>query len=433
MPVKIFLPALSPTMTEGTLAKWLKNEGDTVNSGDILAEVETDKATMEIEAIDDGRLGRILVSEGTEGIPVNTPIAIILEKGEADSVLSDLDEISSEGSADIKIPIQNDQNISEVHKEQPGQSVGNINSEKKQTIGSLNTNKNDRIFVSPLARRMAEQSDLDLSKISGTGPNGRIVKADIETALRSRTQTELQVSSPLADDSQSLVAGSFTKTPNTNMRKIIARRLTESKQNIPHFYLSIDCEIDSLLQVRKELNDRSNSYNLSINDFIIRASAIALQKVPRANASWTDDATIFHKQADISVAVAIEGGLITPIISSAESKGLVLISDEVKDLTNRARSGALKPEEYQGGSFSVSNLGMYGVKEFAAVINPPQAAILAVGVGNKRPVVKNDALAIASIMNCTLSCDHRVVDGAVGAQWLEVFKGLIEDPLTMLL
>ena len=433
MPVKIFLPALSPTMTEGTLAKWLKNEGDTVNSGDILAEVETDKATMEIEAIDDGRLGRILVSEGTEGIPVNTPIAIILEKGEADSVLSDLDEISSEGSADIKIPIQNDQNISEVHKEQPGQSVGNINSEKKQTIGSLNTNKNDRIFVSPLARRMAEQSDLDLSKISGTGPNGRIVKADIETALRSRTQTELQVSSPLADDSQSLVAGSFTKTPNTNMRKIIARRLTESKQNIPHFYLSIDCEIDSLLQVRKELNGRSNSYNLSINDFIIRASAIALQKVPRANASWTDDATIFHKQADISVAVAIEGGLITPIISSAESKGLVLISDEVKDLTNRARSGALKPEEYQGGSFSVSNLGMYGVKEFAAVINPPQAAILAVGVGNKRPVVKNDALAIASIMNCTLSCDHRVVDGAVGAQWLEVFKGLIEDPLTMLL
>ncbi len=433
MPVKIFLPALSPTMTEGTLAKWLKNEGDTVNSGDILAEVETDKATMEIEAIDDGRLGRILVSEGTEGIPVNTPIAIILEKGEADSVLSDLDEISSEGSADIKIPIQNDQNISEVHKEQPGQSVGNINSEKKQTIGSLNTNRNDRIFVSPLARRMAEQSDLDLSKISGTGPNGRIVKADIETALRSRTQTELQVSSPLADDSQSLVAGSFTKTPNTNMRKIIARRLTESKQNIPHFYLSIDCEIDSLLQVRKELNGRSNSYNLSINDFIIRASAIALQKVPRANASWTDDATIFHKQADISVAVAIEGGLITPIISSAESKGLVLISDEVKDLTNRARSGALKPEEYQGGSFSVSNLGMYGVKEFAAVINPPQAAILAVGVGNKRPVVKNDALAIASIMNCTLSCDHRVVDGAVGAQWLEVFKGLIEDPLTMLL
>lgn len=433
MPVKIFLPALSPTMTEGTLAKWLKNEGDTVNSGDILAEVETDKATMEIEAIDDGRLGRILVSEGTEGIPVNTPIAIILEKGEADSVLSDLDEISSEGSADIKIPIQNDQNISEVHKEQPGQSVGNINSEKKQTIGSLNTNKNDRIFVSPLARRMAEQSDLDLSKISGTGPNGRIVKADIETALRSRTQTELQVSSPLADDSQSLVAGSFTKTPNTNMRKIIARRLTESKQNIPHFYLSIDCEIDSLLQVRKELNGRSNSYNLSINDFIIRASAIALQKVPRANASWTDDATIFHKQADISVAVAIEGGLITPIISSAESKGLVVISDEVKDLTNRARSGALKPEEYQGGSFSVSNLGMYGVKEFAAVINPPQAAILAVGVGNKRPVVKNDALAIASIMNCTLSCDHRVVDGAVGAQWLEVFKGLIEDPLTMLL
>ena len=311
--------------------------------------------------------------------------------------------------------------------------MGNINSEKKQTIGSLNTNKNDRIFVSPLARRMAEQSDLDLSKISGTGPNGRIVKADIETALRSRTQTELQVSSPLADDSQSLVAGSFTKTPNTNMRKIIARRLTESKQNIPHFYLSIDCEIDSLLQVRKELNGRSNSYNLSINDFIIRASAIALQKVPRANASWTDDATIFHKQADISVAVAIEGGLITPIISSAESKGLVVISDEVKDLTNRARSGALKPEEYQGGSFSVSNLGMYGVKEFAAVINPPQAAILAVGVGNKRPVVKNDALAIASIMNCTLSCDHRVVDGAVGAQWLEVFKGLIEDPLTMLL
>lgn len=428
MPVKILLPALSPTMTEGTLARWLKNEGDKVNSGDILAEVETDKATMEIEAIDDGKLGRILVAEGTEGIPINTPIALILEKGEEESALEDV--VGIEKAAPIPIE-KNLEGVSEVRDETlVHRSVPLAESQLKVPEA---VERHGRIFASPLAKKMAEQAGLDLGEISGSGPNGRIVKADIESALV-RTQSD-PVSTKIFPSAPPEMSSpeSGTSVPNTNMRKIIAERLTEAKQTIPHFYLSIDCEIDNLLEVRTELNGRSTEYKLSINDFIIRASALALRKVPAANASWTDAATILHNSADISVAVAIDGGLITPIIFNADDKGLAEISNEMSKLVQRSRDGRLKPEEYQGGSFSISNLGMHGIKEFSAVINPPQSGILAVGAGEQRPIVKNGALAIATVMSCTLSCDHRVVDGAIGAEWLAAFKVLIEDPLTMLL
>ena len=428
MPVKILLPALSPTMTEGTLARWLKNEGDKVNSGDILAEVETDKATMEIEAIDDGKLGRILVAEGTEGIPINTPIALILEKGEEESALEDV--VGIEKAAPIPIE-KNLEGVSEVRDETlVHRSVPLAESQLKVPEA---VERHGRIFASPLAKKMAEQAGLDLGEISGSGPNGRIVKADIESALV-RTQSDPVSTKIFPSAPPEMSPPEFgTSVPNTNMRKIIAERLTEAKQTIPHFYLSIDCEIDNLLEVRTELNGRSTEYKLSINDFIIRASALALRKVPAANASWTDAATILHNSADISVAVAIDGGLITPIIFNADDKGLAEISNEMSKLAQRSRDGRLKPEEYQGGSFSISNLGMHGIKEFSAVINPPQSGILAVGAGEQRPIVKNGALAIATVMSCTLSCDHRVVDGAIGAEWLAAFKVLIEDPLTMLL
>lgn len=421
MPVKILLPALSPTMTEGTLAKWLKKEGEEVHSGDIVAEVETDKATMEIETIEDGKLGRILIAEGTEGVPINTPIALILEEGEDDSALDTI--LTSE--ADALSPKAADVSNVELPKS---------NSAAEELITAPDAVKSGaRIFASPLAKKMARQAGLDLAQISGSGPNGRIVKADIEsTLLREKERASpTQATSATVPEVPPSVAP--TSVANSNMRKVIANRLTESKQTIPHFYLSIDCIIDNLLEVRSDLNSRSTIYKLSINDFVIRASALALRKVPAANASWTDEATILHSQVDISVAVAVKGGLITPIIFNAGGKGLSEISNEMVELAQRSRDGRLKPEEYQGGSFSISNLGMHGVKEFSAVINPPQSGILAVGAAEQRPIVENGALAIATVMSCTLSCDHRVIDGAIGAEWLAAFKGLIEDPLTMLL
>ena len=428
MPVTIFLPALSPTMTEGTLARWLKKEGEKVKSGDILAEVETDKATMEIEAIDDGKLGRILIAEGTEGIPINTPIALILEEGEKDSALEDFVGIEKGAPVPMKKNLENGSESRDETASHRSVQLPESQLKRPEAVG-----RHGRIFASPLAKKMAEQAGLDLEKISGSGPNGRIVKADIESALvRTRPGLASTKSFPSAAPEMSSPE-SVTSVPNTNMRKIIAKRLTEAKQTIPHFYLSIDCEIDNLLEVRTELNGRSTEYKLSINDFIIRASALALRKVPAANASWTDAATILHNSVDISVAVAIDGGLITPIIFNADDKGLAEISNEMSKLVQRSRDGLLKPEEYQGGSFSISNLGMHGIKEFSAVINPPQSGILAVGLGEQRPIVKKGALAIATVMSCTLSCDHRVVDGAIGAEWLAAFKGLIEDPLTMLL
>jgi pyruvate dehydrogenase E2 component (dihydrolipoamide acetyltransferase) len=440
MPIEILMPALSPTMTEGNLAKWLKKEGDEVRSGDVLAEIETDKATMEFEAVDDGRVGRILVPEGAQGIKVNQPIALLLGEGEDASTLEKL--AGSPTKAEPSEP-------------QPGQSEpAQPIIEPTQPAVTKDRGGNGRIFATPLARRMAHQAGIDLDAISGSGPQGRIIKADIEAAIsaargapapvqqvRPAGGPQLQPSpaplpSPaLAKERVLALAGNppYTERPLSTMRRVIARRLTESKQTVPHFYLTVDCEIDELLKFRSELNAKSDAYRISVNDFVLRATALALRQVPAANASWSDEAILLWDTVDIAVAVALEDGLITPIVKNADRKGLAAIANETKDLVERARTGKLKLEEFQGGTFSISNLGMYGVRDFAAVINPPHGGILAVGAGEPRPIVKNGALAIATVMSCTLACDHRVVDGAAGAQFLAAFKKLVEDPLTMLL
>ncbi len=432
MPIEILMPALSPTMTEGSLAKWLKKEGDEVHSGDVLAEIETDKATMEFEAVDDGRLGKILVPEGAEGIKVNQPIAVLLGEGEDASALDKIAEKPARPAAAA---------TTIAAEPQP---------EARPTLRRAG-NGDGRIFASPLARRMAQQAGLDLTAITGSGPQGRIVKADIEAALSAgRGAPAPAVAPPVAQPQPAAapvsapalskervlaLAGNppYTERPLTAMRRVIARRLTESKQTVPHFYLTVDCEIDELLKFRAELNAKSDAYRISVNDFVIRATALALRQVPAANASWSDEAILLWDTIDIAVAVALDDGLITPIVKNADRKGLAAVANETKDLTARARAGKLKLEEFQGGTFSISNLGMFGVRDFAAVINPPHGGILAVGAGEQRPVVKNGALAIATVMSCTLSCDHRAVDGAVGAQFLAAFKKLVEDPLTMLL
>ena len=432
MPIEILMPALSPTMTEGNVAKWLKREGEEVHSGDVLAEIETDKATMEFEAVDDGRLGKILVPEGAQGIKVNQPIALLLGEGEDASALEKLD---------VSAP----QTVTAPPAQAPAKARSTPEAPPAPARG------NGRIFASPLARRMAQQAGLDLAAITGSGPQGRVVKADIEAALSAdrgapaiRRPVVQPQPAPLAAPAAApalskervlALAGNppYTERPLTAMRRVIARRLTESKQTVPHFYLTVDCEIDELLKFRAELNGKSDAYRISVNDFVIRAAALALRQVPAANASWSDEAILLWDTVDIAVAVALEDGLITPIVKSADRKGLATIANETKDLAARARAGKLKLEEFQGGTFSISNLGMFGVRDFAAVINPPHGGILAVGAGEQRPIVKNGALAIATVMSCTLSCDHRAVDGAVGAQFLAAFKKLIEDPLTMLL
>ena len=412
MPIRILMPALSPTMTEGTLARWLKGEGDVVEPGDIVAEVETDKATMEIEAVDEGVLGRILVPEGTEGVEINTPIAVLVGEGESAEAIAEAPAAPAPSPAPA-----------------PG---GNGAPPAPQPA--------ERIFASPLARRMAAQAGIDLASLSGSGPRGRIVKRDIEAALANADAAPApgpaaapSAPAPRAPEAPAAPGSGVVAVPNTGMRKTIARRLAESKQTVPHFYLTVDCDIDALLKTRQELNARSDAYRLSVNDFVVKAAALALRKTPEANASWTDAATLRYERVDIAVAVAVEGGLVTPVVRDADNKGLAEISAEMADFAARARDGKLKPEEYRGGGFSVSNLGMYGVREFAAVINPPQAGILAVGAGEKRPAVRDGALAIATMMSCTLSGDHRVIDGAIGARFLAAFKGLVEDPLTMLL
>ena len=417
MPIEILMPALSPTMTEGNLAKWLKREGDAVHSGDVLAEIETDKATMEVEAADDGTIGRILVPEGAQGIKVNAPIALLLSEGEDRSVLANV--AGPAASAATAPP------AAEIPPAGPPAAAKN--------------GQERRIFVSPLARRMAEQAGLDLAMIAGTGPQGRIVKADVEAAL-TEARAAPAIARPAAPPSLSkervlALAGNppYAERPLTAMRRVIARRLAESKQSVPHFYMTIDCTIDDLLKTREELNAKSDAYRISVNDFVIRAAALALRRVPAANASWSDEAILEWDAVDIAVAVALDDGLITPIVKAADRKGLATIAQETKDLVARARAGKLRLEEFQGGTFSISNLGMYGVREFAAVINPPHGGILAVGAGEARPVVKNGVLSMATIMSCTLSCDHRVVDGAVGARFLAAFKEFVEDPLTMLL
>jgi len=438
MPIDILMPALSPTMTEGNLAKWVKKEGDAVKAGDVICEIETDKATMEVEAVEEGTLGKIIVAEGTQGVKVNEVIALLLEEGESADAL---------GKATAPKPAP----AAENPKTEPAKAEAP--KEAAPAPKAAPVEHGERVFATPLARRMAEQAGVDLAGVTGSGPNGRIVKSDIEAAAGKpkqaaapaiaaapseapkATPTAAAPAAGLTKDRVVALAGNipYTEIPNTSMRKVIAKRLTEAKQTVPHFYLTVDCEIDQLLKVRAELNGRGDGHKISVNDFVIRASALALKKVPAANASWSDDVILQWNQVDIAVAVAIEGGLITPIIKQAEGKGLGTISSEMRDLGARAKAGKLKLEEFQGGTFSISNLGMFGIKEFSAVINPPHGAILAVGAGEQRPVVKNGALAIATVMSCTLSVDHRVVDGAVGAAFLKAFKGLIEDPLSMLL
>ena len=424
MPIQILMPALSPTMTEGTLAKWLVNEGDEVNSGDVIAEIETDKATMEIEAVEEGKLGKIVVQEGTEGVAVNALIALLLEDGEDASAL-EVRADAAPASAPAPEPA----------------SEARVTPVSAAPVSAAPAPSGERIFASPLARRMAQQAGLDLANVAGSGPNGRIVKRDIEAALGSVTPAASDVPAPEAVPSsiasvpmlEEGLEPAFDFEPASTMRKVIAQRLAESKQTVPHFYLTVDCEIDNLLALRKDLNSRSDDYKISVNDLIIKACGVALRRVPAANAAWTGNGIKRYHRADISVAVAIDGGLITPVIRDAGGKGLETISSEMRDLATRARDGKLLPEEYQGGTFSISNLGMFGIKQFDAVINPPQGAIMAVGAGEQRPVVRNGALAVATVMSVTLSVDHRVVDGAIGAELLGAFKTLIEDPMTMLL
>ena len=445
MSIQILMPALSPTMTEGAVARWLKKEGDEIHSGDVIAEIETDKATMEYEAVDEGRLGKIIVPEGTQGVQVNQPIAILLEEGEDASAIGDVAKSGNGAGEPASAPHPSPLPASG-ERERAGESPRPASGEREGEGQRAARPNGARIFASPLARKMAELAKLDLASITGSGPQGRIVKADIDAALARGGSPAPQARSPLpqqvpprasqpAPQPFAPVTGDppFTQKPHSQMRRVIARRLTESKQNVPHFYETIDCEIDELLRIRKVLNDGDKDLNVSVNDFVIRAAGLALRQVPAANASWSDDAIILWERADIAMAVALEDGLITPIIRGADLKGLQQIAAETKDLAARARTGKLKLEEFQGGTFSISNLGMYGIREFAAVINPPHGCILAVGAGAPRPVVKNGQLAVATVMSCTLSADHRAVDGAVGAQFLQAFKRLIDEPARMLL
>ena len=466
------MPALSPTMTEGTLARWLKKEGEQIRAGDVIAEIETDKATMEVEAVDEGVLSKILVADGTAGVKVNDPIAVLQGEGE-------------ESSAPAAAPPAAVQAPPAATPSAPAAAPAVASAPAQQAVAQpgaqpgaqpmANGHDAHRVFASPLARRMAKQAGIDLSTMRGTGPNGRIVRADIEAKQStappaSAERVEAQAGSRESDAPQQApvqqvkpaapavappqpapvaaapmpaakpapITAPHQLVPNNTMRKVIARRLLESHQQVPNFYVTMDIEIDALLKLRADLNARApkegkGAFKLSVNDLVIKAAAVALRRVPKMNASYTEDATVVYDDVDISVAVSMPDGLITPIVRRADQKGLAAISAEMKDLGARAKSGKLKPEEFQGGSFSISNLGMFGVKRFTAIINPPQAGILAVGAGEQRPVVRNGALAIASVMTCTLSVDHRVADGALGAEWMQVFRGIVEDPLSLML
>lgn len=433
MPIKITMPALSPTMEEGTLARWLVSEGDEVNAGDVIAEIETDKATMEVEAVDEGTLAKIVVAGGTENVKVNDVIGVLLEEGEDESALNDMDTKSESKSEPKPEDKKEDKDTTKEKKAKP------VAAQTQQT----NAQAGDRIFASPLARRLAKDKNIDLANVPGSGPRGRIVKADIENFKGATSSQGGQSSSsntnqqmPAGQDAQKLANAygmEYEAIPNNNIKKITAQRLLESKLTVPHFYLTIDCQIDTLLAARKDINEQANGeYKLSVNDFVVKAVAMALKAYPAANVSWTDEAVLQYTHADISVAVSTPNGLITPIVKAAETKGMREISAEIKDLAGRAREGKLKPEEFQGGTFSVSNLGMFGISEFGAIINPPQACILAVGAGEQRPYVKNGEVKIGTFMKCTLSVDHRAVDGAVGAEYLQYFKRFIENPVSMI-
>lgn len=427
MPIEILMPALSPTMEEGTLSKWLVKEGDTVSSGDVMAEIETDKATMEFEAVDEGVIGKIVVTEGTEGVKVNAVIAVLLEDGES------VDDISTTSSAPAAA-------AAPVADAPVAASVA-------PAAAAPVTADGNRVFASPLARRIAANKGIDLTTITGSGPKGRIVKADVENATATpkvapaaaaatTAPATALASGPTLDQVRKMYEGrEYEEVPLDGMRKIIAARLTEAKQSVPHFYLRRDIQLDALLKFRATLNKtlEPRGIKLSVNDFIIKACALALQQVPDANAVWAGDRTFSLKPSDVAVAVAIEGGLFTPVLQDAETKSLSALSAEMKDLATRARDRKLAPHEYQGGSFAISNLGMFGIDNFDAIINPPHAAILAVGAGTKKPVVGDDGeLKVAVVMSTTLSVDHRVIDGALGANLLNAIKDNLENPLGML-
>jgi pyruvate dehydrogenase E2 component (dihydrolipoamide acetyltransferase) len=456
MATNILMPALSPTMTEGTLARWLKKEGEQVKAGDVIAEIETDKATMEVEAVDEGVLGRILVADGTANVKVNDPIAILVDTGEAvpDAAAPKAAQAgpgTGPGSAPPASAASGSASPAPASPAPASPAPASPGAQASPPGPAAGGNGHDaggeRIFASPLARRMAMQAGIDLAALKGSGPNGRIVRADIEAAQKRAPATARPpaeapapaAAAPIMKPAAPAITAPHRLVPHSSMRKVIARRLTEAKSTIPHFYVSMDIEIDALVELTNRLNAKSpprdapDSYFITINDLVIKSSAVALRRMPTVNAAWTDDGMVLFDDVDISVAVAIPDGLITPIIRKADQKGLLTISREMKDLAGRARAGRLKPEEFQGGGFSISNMGMFGVSEFSAIINPPQAAILAVGAGRKRPVVKNDELAIATVMTVTLSVDHRVVDGALGANWLKAFKAIVEDPLSLML
>jgi pyruvate dehydrogenase E2 component (dihydrolipoamide acetyltransferase) len=439
MPIDILMPALSPTMEEGTLAKWHVKQGDTVKSGDVIAEIETDKATMEVEAVDEGTVEELLVPEGTEGVKVNAPIA----------------RLSGDSAGGSAPPAPKAEATPEAPKAeakpapQPAPAPAPPPAAQASAPAPAERVAGQRIFASPLARRIAEQKGLDLTTLKGSGPHGRIVKADVETAQpgQAKAPAAAPAAQPVAGqvppaaprqvlslEQQGIPPGSYELIPLDGMRKTVARRMTESARDVPHFPLTIDLEIDALLAARAKINAmlEKSGGKVSVNDMVIKAAAVALMQVPEANASYTPEGIAMHHHADIAMAVAVPHGLITPIIRAAETKGLAAIAAEAKDLAERARTRKLKPEEYLGGTFSVSNLGMFGIKSFSSIINEPQGAILSVGVGEKRPVVRGNELAIATVMSVTLTCDHRVVDGATGARWLAAFKPLIEDPITMI-
>ncbi|MCL4767399.1 MAG: pyruvate dehydrogenase complex dihydrolipoamide acetyltransferase [Hyphomicrobiaceae bacterium] len=471
MPTQILMPALSPTMEEGKLAKWLVKEGDTIKAGKVVAEIETDKATMEVEAVDEGTLARILVPEGTDKVKVNTPIALIAAEGESVEAASAAGTAApAPPQAARPAPAARERPAAPAPQAAPlqtGPAAGGYGavpgaapapaarpSEAPLAPRERPANGRDgRVFASPLARRMAGEAGIDLAQVQGSGPHGRIVKRDIEVAAAAPAAATAVATRPMAQPAPPPSAAlqpmpddkvlalyeksSYEVVPHDAMRRIIAQRLTQAKQTIPHFYLAMDCRIDDLLRARERINasapkDGPRAFKLSVNDFVIKAMALALQQVPAANATWTEQGMLRHKYSDVGVAVAVEGGLFTPVIRQAEMKSLSEISNEMRDLADRARKRRLAPHEYQGGTTSISNLGMYGVKAFDAVINPPHATILAVGMGEKRPVVAGDRVEIATMMSCTLSCDHRVVDGALGAELLAAFKSLIEDPVRML-
>jgi len=444
MPINILMPALSPTMEKGNLAKWLKKEGDTVKSGDVIAEIETDKATMEVEAVDEGTIAKIVVPEGTQDVPVNDVIAVLAGDGEDVKAAGAGAAKPAPKPAEAPAP-----KAAAAPAPAPAPAAPPAPAPQAAASSAPQANGHGRIFSSPLARRLAKEAGIDVARIIGSGPHGRIVARDVEGARSGKglkapaaTPAGGPTLAPSMSDQQVRALfeeGSYEVVPHDGMRRTIAQRLTASVQTIPHFYLTIDCDIGKLLTAREEINkqaptdkDKKPLYKLSVNDFVIKAMAVALQKIPNCNVSWTDGGMLKHKHSDVGVAVAMPGGLITPIIRKAETKTLSAISGEMKDFAARARARKLKPEEYQGGTTAVSNLGMYGINHFTAVINPPHATLLAVGTSEERPVVRGGKIEIAHMMSVTLSCDHRAIDGALGAELIGAFKGLIENPVMMM-